>query len=105
MALKNNQRAAQLGKLYKAVSIGKYSVEQSIDYSIWTNKGTIDIHSSDSAVEPTSLSDMRLVLADTGVDYKTVENIPTYISFTQNTDVTTEIVLTGVELFELGDIS
>lgn len=107
MPLENNQRAMQVGKLYKLDSLGEAYIDMDLNASIWINAGEADLYCSDSATQPTALSQMTLNDGDTGLKGKTkLGALPTYIAIVQNGDIApTEIVITGIEVNNLGDIS
>lgn len=104
--IQTNQRIIEVGKLYKVSSLGNAYIEQNINVSIWVNTGAVDIYGSDSDTQPAALSSMTLAAEDTAVSGKRIiKALPAYLSLTQNgATAPTEIVLTGVNVVEIGDI-
>ena len=105
MALLGGQQAASLDTLYQCeqVTSGLFGQKNS---NIFINSGTVDVYHSNSATQPTALSDMVLSTDDTAIGGATEFNIvPKYIAIVQNTGTTTEIVLSSVKITSLGAIS
>lgn len=105
--VQTNQRTIEVGKLYRVVSLGDAYIEQNINYSIWVNTGAVDVYGSDSGTQPTALADMTLASEDTAVaGKKLITALPAYLALAQNgATAPTEIVLTGVEITDLGGIA
>jgi hypothetical protein len=107
MTLENYQTALSLGNLYK-ISIGytSHGGDQK-EPNLWINSGTIDLYTSNSATQPTSLADMTLATDDTNVSAdKGITRVIKYIAIVQNTGTTTEIISSGIDVApSLGPIS
>lgn len=105
--IQTNQRIIEIGKLYKVTSLGQAFIEQNINASIWVDTGAVDVYGSDSGTEPTALLDMTLASEDTAVTgKKLITALPAYLALAQNgATAPTEIVLTGVNAVEIGDIA
>jgi len=103
--LKYYQTQVSLGRLYK-VQLGRYSVANELK-SIFVNVGSVNIYAYDGATQPESLTDMVLGTSAAGILGDTpLEIVPTYIAITQNSGVSTEIILNGIEVItNLGAIS
>jgi len=104
MALDNNQQALQLGRLYKIQSLGDAHISQDISAGLWIDDGEVFIYGSDSANKPASILDMTLEEEKAG-GKSYFEGLTNYIAITQNTGITTEIVLSGVLAVDVGAIS
>jgi hypothetical protein len=107
MALVEGQTVVQLNKLYQANrDVGLPNIQNQLAANVSVNDGSIDVYGSNSATQPSTLAEMPLNDGDT--DLKGINEfnvIPKYVAFVQNTGTTTEIVLNGVRVQELGDIS
>lgn len=107
MALKGYQTTLSLSRLYEIKSLGGVSGGGSaLNSSIWAND-LVSIYGSNSATQPSSLSDM--VLEESGTDVSGMlvlpggaSSIPRYIAIT---GAATEIVATGLEVENLAAIS
>lgn len=72
---------------------------------IYINSGTVDVYGSGCFTQPTSLSELTLEEENTAVDgFDTFDLIPTYIVVKQNAGTSTEIVVSGLKLNDLGEI-
>lgn len=106
MALRTYETAVQLGRLYEIKKRGGLHGAETITPYVSVNTGSVDIHAVTSATQPTALSEMPLADVDTGVSAtREVMTAVRYISFKQNTGTTTEIVLSGIEVEDLGAIA
>ena len=73
---------------------------------IYINKGTVDVYGSGCLTQPTQLSDMTLEQENTAVDgFDTFDCIPEYVCVKQNTGESTEIVVAGLKVTDLGELS
>lgn len=73
---------------------------------IYINKGTVNVYGSGCLTQPTHLSDMTLEQENTAVDgFDTFDCIPEFICVTQNAGTTTEIVVAGLKVTDLGELS
>lgn len=103
MALRPNQQALSLLKLYEISQDNKYAGQTA---RIFINSGTVDIYGSDSATEPISLATMTLNSVNTavsGID-EFSQSLPRYIAIKQNGGTTTEIVVTFLNAVDKGAI-
>jgi hypothetical protein len=107
MALESGQQQIiQLSTLYKLSKNNNNNVRKQIAHSYWINSGTVDVYTSDSATQPTALSNMTLNSEDTNVGGKNAfGELASYIAFVQNTGTTTELILNNVNAESLGSIS
>jgi hypothetical protein len=106
MALKEYQSVVMLGRLYEANLRGGVSGSEQITPSLWINSGSIDVYSSNSAAQPTLLSQMTLNTDDTGVQgISSFFVIPRWLAVVQNAGTSTEIVAAGLEIKNLAAIS
>lgn len=101
MALKQYQTELELDILYE-ISADSSGTEQ-LKPNLFIKDGTVDIYGSQSATEPTTIGEMVLNSENTNVsDISGFGFIPRYIFIQQNTGVTTEIVVSGVQVNNLG---
>lgn len=99
------EKTLELNKLYK-VSASATTASDEFNPSIWINSGSIDIYCSDSATKPTTLSVMTLNTSDTAISGKNIiECLGTFLSLKQNTGTSTEIIISGIDIIDLGAIS
>lgn len=107
MALKEYETAVQLDTLYEVTKKGGVSgLGNTINPYISVNSGSIDIYAITSATQPTTLSEMTLADADTGVvATRDIATVVRYIAFKQNAGTSTEIIVSGLELTNLGAIA
>jgi len=110
MALKEYQQTLTLGRLYEVKLAPIRDSREQIAPSIWVNSGSIDIYASQSGTQPSALADMTLNDNDTAIEGVASfdlqgNTIPRYIAVTQNAGTSTEIVITGVSINDLGAIS
>jgi len=107
MALKDYQTALEAGKLYEVNLRGGVSGRgDTLNPSIWAD-AAVSIYGSESATEPAALSDMtrqdeNTDVAGSLVFASGVSVIPRYIAIT---GAATEIIATGLDVNEIGDIS
>lgn len=105
MTLQRFEKTLSLNKLYR-VSASATTASDEFNPSIWINSGSIDIYCSDSATQPTALSQMTLNASDTAIIGKNIiECLGTYMALKQNTGTSTEIIISGIEAQNLGAIS
>lgn len=105
MALQRFEKTLELDKLYR-VSASATTANDEFSPSIWINSGSVDIYVSDSATKPTALSEMTLSTSDTNISGKNIiQCLSTYLALVQNTGTSTEIVIGGVDIQDLGAIS
>lgn len=104
MALRPNQQALSLSKLYE---ISQESSYNGLTARIFINSGTVDIYGSDSATEPISLATMTLNTVNTGVSgiAEFSKSLPRYIAIKQKTGTTTELVVTYLNCDDKGSIA
>lgn len=110
MALKDYQKTLTLGRLYEVKLAPIRDSREQIAPSIWVNTGSVDIYASNSATVPAAFANMTLNDADTAVEGVASfdlqgNTIPRYISVKQNTGTSTEIIISGVSINDLGAIS
>lgn len=105
MALQPNQTAIELNKLYKVIFKGENQVDGEINPNIFINTGSVNIYAYNGTTQPEFLNDMVLATNSTNISGITLFNVlPTYIALTQNNGTSTEIVLTGITVIDLGTI-
>jgi hypothetical protein len=105
MTLQRFEKALALGKLYR-ISASATTASDEFAPSIWINSGSVDVYCSDSATQPTALTAMTLNISDTAISGKNIiECLGSYISLKQNTGTSTEIIIGGVDIQDLGAIS
>lgn len=105
MSLLNFQKEITIGNLYRVSRDDNACNANQINPSIYINSGSINVYSYNGATEPAARATMTLDSADTGITgNKFFEIIPTYISVVQNAGTSTEIVLSGVQIKDLGAI-
>lgn len=105
MALKSFQTAIALNKLYR-VSLDYDSAADQIKPSLFVNSGSVNVYGYNGATKPTQLSGMVLPTINENVSALFTFNvIPSYIAITQNSGTITELVLSGLEIQDLGAIS
>lgn len=96
-----------LKTLYKVSRrVGIANIKKYNSIKMWINSGSVDIFGSDSETRPTSLSEMTLNPENSNVsghDY--FDAIPVYLAIRQNTGTTNEVIVTGLELENLGNIN
>ena len=108
MAIKDiYQNVISLNKLYrvtrKPVTTGES--EQMVP-NLFIDEGSVDVYGYNGAVQPSALANMVLPNSCKNVS-ATAEFciIPSYIAIVQNTGTSTELVLSGLSVEEIGDIS
>lgn len=105
MTLKPFQTAIALNKLYR-VSLDYNSASDQIKPSLFVNSGNVNVYGYNGATKPTQLSGMVLPTINQNINTLfTFNMIPSYIAITQNSGTTTELVLSGLEIQDLGAIS
>lgn len=100
-----DKKIIELNHLYK---LNLPNVLACLSYKpyIYVNAGTVDVYGSGCLTQPTSLSEMTLEDENTAVDgFDIFECIPEYICVKQNTGETTEIVVAGLKVIDLGELS
>lgn len=106
MALDHNQQTLTLNTLYKVDALSESDIQRDLAASLWVKDGSVNLHGSDSATQPTSLAEMTLNAEDTGLAGKNeVSTVCNYIALTQNSGTTTEVILSGIAGTGLGAIS
>lgn len=106
MVLREYQTTAELGTLYRTRKLGGVSGTEQLQPNIYVDSGTVDIRGSNSTTQPATLAAMALNTENTNISgILTFAAIPSYIAITQNTGTSTEIILSGVSLEDLGAIS
>lgn len=97
-----DKKSIELGHLYK-VTLPNFLVCVVYKPYIYVNKGTVDVYGSGCLTQPTHLADMTLEQENIAVDgFDTFDCIPEYICVKQNTGETTEIVVAGLKVVDLG---
>lgn len=96
----------QLNHLYSVALPLSYNSQQgAFKPYIYINSGTVDVYGSGGLSQPTSLSELTLEDENTAVDgFDIFDLIPTYILVKQNTGTSTEIVVSGLRLNDLGEL-
>lgn len=96
----------QLNHLYQITLPLSYNGHQgAFKPFLFINSGTVDVYGSSSLTQPTSLSNLVLEGDATAIEgYGIFELIPSYIVVKQNTGTTTEIILSGLEVKDLGEL-
>lgn len=106
MVLKTFQATLELGRLYEVSQKGPIQGVEQKEPNIFINSGGVNIYGSNSATEPTALSQMALTADNTNVEGQAAFGfIPRYIAITQNTGMTTELVVSGLQARNVGPIS
>lgn len=111
MTLYKFQKTLELNRLYQVIKKPSFSGDaKQLNPSVWINSGSVDIRTSQSATQPSELSDMTLNTSETAVSglkvvSKSTNTIPNYIAIVQNTGETTEIIASGLQIIDLGAIS
>ena len=105
MVLRPYQSSMQLGRLYEVKQYYRDASEQ-LQANIWIDDGTVDVRGSNSASQPTASSQMTLNTENTNVVGNLIFGmLPRYLYISQNSGTTSEIVISGVEIVDLGAIS
>jgi len=103
MALEGYQTSIVAGKLYEVAALRRYQTVAQLTPNIWINGGTASVYGSNSATVPTALSDMSLPNSNVDLeDMHVFEVVPRYIAVT---GTATELVITGLDVREIGSIS
>lgn len=90
-----------LGRLYRTGPAGTQR-----NARLFINSGTVSVYGSDSATQPTALSQMTLNTENTGVSgIKEFGLVPKYIAIVQASGTTTELVSYGINAVNLAAIS
>jgi hypothetical protein len=93
----------ELNKLYKATGETQAEYQGNLMPNIWINSGSINLYGSKSATQPTALADMTLNTEDTNLQgFVSLSAVADYIYLEQNSGTSTEIILTGVQVKDLG---
>ncbi len=103
--MENYKEVLELEKLYEVSKRGNTWGAEQLEPSFWVDAGSVDVFVSNSVTTPTALSEMTLDTDDTDIaGLRQFGVIPTYILVKQNTGVSTEIVVAGLEVEDLGVI-
>lgn len=90
-------------KLYEVGQKGGVSGSEQLEPSFWVNSGAVDVYVSNSQTAPALLSDMSLDTDDIAVQgLRQFGVIPSYIYLQQNSGTSTEIIVAGLEVKDLG---
>jgi len=72
--------------------------------NIYINSGSVNIYASNSVTQPVQLLDMVLSKENTNIDgHDSFFIVPRYIYVTQNSGTSTEIILGGLGITDLGE--
>lgn len=105
MSLKSYERSVSLDTIYETSKMGGVSGSETLTPYISVKGGSVDIHAITSATVPTAIEDFELVDADTAISgTKTVETAIRYIVVVQNEGTSSEILLSGIEIKEVGTL-
>jgi len=101
-----DRQQIQLDHLYSITLPNSFNSQQgAFKPYIYINSGTVDVYGSGGLSQPQSLSDLTLEDENTAVDgFDIFDLIPTYIVVKQNTGTSTEIVVSGLKLNDLGEL-
>lgn len=92
-----NTETLVLGTLYEVVEYNSTDNKPIAD-NISIKGGTVDLYSSNSQTQPTSLAEMNIDEYDTDIEGTVkIKIAPKYLALVQNTGTSTEITLTGVK--------
>jgi len=108
MPLNPMQRSLSLGRLYRAsiINRGNENQGESIVPYAYFKGGAVNVYGSGSPVQPTTLSEMTLNAAETGITgVQPFGTVPQWIAIVQNSGTTSEITTYGVEVQDIGAIS
>lgn len=107
MALREYQFVLEVGKLYHVRQRAAVSgVGDQLNPNIWVSNDSIDLYTSNSGEEPQSLSDMTLGKNDKSVfSIKRFHVIPRFIAAIAGGNTPLEIIISGLNLELIGDIS
>lgn len=99
-----DRQKVELDHLYSVMLPNTFNSQQgAFKPYVFINAGTVDVYASGGFTQPKTLSDLVLEDENTAVDGFDVFNlIPTYICFKQNTGTSTEVVVSGLILTDLG---
>ena len=103
--MENYKEILALDTLYEVAKRGGSSASEQLEPSFWVSDGSVDVYVSNSLTQPTALSEMTLDTDDVAIGgIRQFGVIPTYILVKQNTGSSTEVVVAGLEVEELGVI-
>lgn len=102
MALKSYQTELQLNTLYKVSAKGGINGTEQIKPNIWVKTGSVDVYGSNYSEQPTIITDMRLHANNTNIFSEPFGVIPTYIYIVENTATATGIIVSGLDVENLG---
>ena len=106
MALKEYQTTLVAGKLYELKKLGGVGGTELLKPTIWIKDGAIDLRESNSATQPATVANMTLSSANTNITgLKELNYVTRYITLVVNVTSPTEIVVTGMEVNDLGAIA
>lgn len=98
----------EVGKLYLVEQVKEDGeVGPQGEPNLWINSGTVNVYGSGSLTAPVALSGMTLNAENTGVGpgHVLIAMAPTYIALTQASGTSTEIVIYGISVTDLGAIA
>lgn len=101
-----DRQQIKLNHLYSIVLPNSFNSQQgAFKPYIFINSGTVDVYGNGGLAQPQSLSDLVLEDENTAVDgFDIFDLIPSYIVVKQNTGTSTEIVVSGLRLNDLGEL-
>lgn len=105
MALRGYQKTLALNTLYEVTEKGCTKGSEQLKTNLFINSGSVNVYGSNSEEVPENLTDMVLTDSSTNVTaLNYFDIIPKYIAITQNAGTTTELIISGVEINNLGEI-
>lgn len=105
MSLKNYQSQLTLGNLYQVIGKSVFSGSEQLSPSIYIDSGSIDVYTYNGATQPASKAAMTLNNNDTNVSgLNKMQLVPTYIYVEQNAGTSAEIIVSGLNVTDLGAI-
>lgn len=95
------------GRLYEVEKRGGVDgTSEQLAPSFWVNSGSVDVYVSNSETTPSSLADMTLDADATAVcGLRQFAVIPTYLALVQNSGLSDDCVVSGLDVVDLGAIS
>ena len=95
-----------LDMIYKVTESSFFPTYRDFTPNIWINSGYVDIYVSNSDTIPISIGDFSLSDTKVGaIKEINSKTLPDWILFKQNSGTSTEVIVTGLTLEEVAEVS
>lgn len=101
-----DKQQIQLNHLYLVTLPSTFNSQQgTFKPYMFINVGTVDVYGCDKLTQPTALNDLILEDENTAIDgFATFNLVPNYMLIKQNSGTTTELIVSGLKLKDLGEL-